>query len=109
MKNRKLLCTIVYPCFTKFGYLRLPRSSTLSILGSCRFGSSLSTLDYMQLGSCLSLRSFTRFASACSIVGMSRIGSCVSVLDFLALGSGISLRSFSPPGGSERTVLPAVA
>ena len=47
-----------------------------------RLGSGVSVLDFLHLGSSLSLRSF------------GRVGTGLSVLDFVHLGSSLSLRSF---------------
>jgi len=70
------------------------------VRGLSRFGSSMSVLDFLHLGSSLSLRSFTRAGSAVSVRGLSRFGSSMSVLDFLHLGSSLSLRSFARVGSS---------
>ena len=43
-------------------------------------------MDYVMLGSTMSLRSFTRF------------GSAMSIIDYMALGSSLSLRSFARVG-----------
>jgi len=63
---------------------------------------SMSVLDFLHLGSSLSLRSFARAGSAVSVSGLSRFGSVfsMSVLDFLHLGSSLSLRSFARMGSS---------
>jgi len=74
--------------------------STLSLRSFSRFGSSVSVLDFLHLGSSLSLRSFARLGSAVSVRGLSRFGSSMSVLDFVHLGSTLSLRSFSRFGSS---------
>jgi len=55
----------------------------------------MSVLDFLHLGSSLSLRSFVRAGSAVSVLGVSRFGSSMSVLDFVHLGSSLSLRSFA--------------
>jgi len=52
----------------------------LSLRSFSRLGSSISVLDFLQLGSALALRAY------------GRLGSSVSVLDFLHLGSSLSLR-----------------
>jgi hypothetical protein len=49
-------------------------------------------LDYIHLGSSVSLRSLARCGSMASVLGMARFGSNLSVLDFLHLGSSLSLR-----------------
>jgi len=61
---------------------------------------SMSVLDFVHLGSSLSLRSFARVGSAVSVRGLSKFGSAMSVLDFLQLGSSLSLRSFARVGSS---------
>jgi len=58
----------------------------------------MSVLDFLHLGSSLSLRSFGRMGSAVSVHALARFGSSMSVLDFLHLGSSLSLRSFSRIG-----------
>ena len=75
-------------------------------------GSGLSVLDFLHLGSSLSLRSFGRLGSGLSVVdflhlgsslslrSFGRIGSGLSVLDFLHLGSSLSLRSFARLGSA---------
>jgi hypothetical protein len=60
----------------------------------------MSVLDFLHLGSSLSLRTFARAGSAVSVRGLSRFGSSMSVLDFLHLGSSLSLRSFARLGSS---------
>jgi hypothetical protein len=72
----------------------------VSVRGLSRFGSSMSVVDFLHLGSSLSLRSFARAGSAVSVRGLSRVGSSMSVLDFLHLGSSLSLRSFARLGSS---------
>ena len=64
--------------------------SSVATLGLARFGSvfAVSVLDFVHLGSSLSLRSFARCASG------------LSVLDFLHLGSSLSLRSFGRCGSA---------
>ena len=62
--------------------------------GLSRLGSSLSVLDFLLLGSSLSLRTFGRVGAHISVYGMTRIGSSMSVLDYVCLGSMLSLRSF---------------
>merc|ERR1719253_776374 len=67
-----------------------------------RFGSvfSMSVLDFVHLGSSLSLRSFARVGSSLSVHGFARFGSVfsMSVLDFVHLGSSLSLRSMARVG-----------
>jgi hypothetical protein len=74
------------------------------VSGLTRFGSvfSMSVLDFLHLGSSLSLRSFARAGSSVSVSGLTRFGSVfsMSVLDFLHLGSSLSLRSFARFGSS---------
>jgi len=69
-----------------------------------RLGSvfSMSVLDFVHLGSSLSLRSFGRVGSSVSVQGLARLGSVfsMSVLDFLHLGSSLSLRSLGRLGSS---------
>jgi acyl-[acyl carrier protein]--UDP-N-acetylglucosamine O-acyltransferase len=60
----------------------------------------MSVLDFLHLGSSLSLRSFARVSSSVSVRGLSNFGSSMSVLDFLHLGSSLSLRSFARVGSS---------
>merc|ERR1711871_1407596 len=76
--------------------------SCVSVQGLARLGSvfSMSVLDFLHLGSSLSLRSLGRLSSSVSVQGLARFGSVfsMSVLDFLHLGSSLSLRSFARLG-----------
>ena len=54
--------------------------------GASRFGSSLSILDYLHIGSAMSLRSF------------GRMGARLSCLDFVHIGSSLSVRGFARHG-----------
>jgi hypothetical protein len=56
----------------------------VSVLGLARFGSvfSLSVLDFVNLGSCMALRSMARCGSALAVTGLARFGSSISILDF---------------------------
>jgi hypothetical protein len=76
--------------------------SSLSLRSFARVGSAVSLRGAGWLGSSLSLRSFARVGSAVSVRGLSRFGSVfsMSVLDFLHLGSSLSLRSFARLGSS---------
>ena len=62
--------------------------------------SAMSLLDYLQIGSTLSLRSFGRGGSALSIYGLMKFGSSTSVLDYFDMGSTFSMRAFSRIGST---------
>lgn len=72
----------------------------MSIFGLSSLGSSLSVLDFVNVGSALSLRAFCKFGSSMSVYGLQRLGSSLSVLDFVHLGSALSLRSFCKLGST---------
>jgi hypothetical protein len=57
-------------------------------------------LDFFQLGSTLSMRSYARFGSEVSLFGISKFGSSISVFDFFHLGSALSMRSLARMGSS---------
>jgi len=63
-------------------------------------GASLAVLDFLHLGSTLSLRSFCRLGSSMALLGISRMGSSLAVLDCAHLGSSMSLRSLARLGSS---------
>jgi len=75
-------------------------SSTLSVCGYLRIGSSLSVLDCTPLGSSVALRGFSRMASTLSIFGCANVGSSLSLLSVGYLGRSISLRSFMRVGSA---------
>jgi len=60
----------------------------------------MSVLDFLHLGSSVSLRSLARLGSSVSLRGMARLGDSLSVLDFLHLGSSVSLRSYARIGSA---------
>lgn len=68
-------------------------------------GSSLSILDYVNLGSTLSLRSLARIGSSMSILDYLHLGSTVSLRSFLRIGSEISLSSIIKFSGLEDTYI----
>merc|ERR1719321_1157974 len=74
--------------------------STLSLRSFSRFSSSMSVLDFVHLGSTLSLRSWGRLSSAVSVRGLARFGSTLSLFDDGRLGSSLSVRSFAKAGSS---------
>merc|ERR1712157_599302 len=55
-----------------------------------RLGDSLSVLDFLHLGSSVSLRSYARIGSALSVFAFSHLGSSVSLRSFARLGSTLS-------------------
>ena len=55
-------------------------------------------MDFVHLGSALSLRSKNFLGSAFTVFGTSRFGSSCAILDFVNLGSAVSLRSFGRLG-----------
>ena len=60
----------------------------------------VAVLDFISMGSTVSLRSFGSFGSRFAVYGMTRFGSSVSVLDCVQLGSTFSLRSFGRIGSA---------
>merc|ERR1719197_521828 len=60
----------------------------------------MSVLDFVHLGSSLSLRSMSRLASAMSVHSASRFGASISMFDFLAIGSSLSMRNIARIGSS---------
>ena len=61
--------------------------AAIAVFGLGRYGSSMSVLDFVNLGASLSLRSFARFGSQFSVFGMTRLASTVSLLDFVQIGA----------------------
>ena len=57
--------------------------SALSLRSFGRLGSSTSVLDFVHLGSTMSVRSFAQAGSAYSVWSWTRFGSSLSVLDFV--------------------------
>lgn len=74
--------------------------SSLSLFGMIRVGDTLSVLDFLHLGSSLSLRCFSRVASSLSIFAAARMGSSMSVLDYLHCGGQMSVRSLVKLGST---------
>lgn len=74
--------------------------AALSLSGIGRLGATISLLDFVQVGSAISLRSFARLGATLSLVSNGRLGSSLSLLDFTAVGSSFSLRSFARIGST---------
>lgn len=68
-------------------------------------GSSLSLLDYINLGSSLSLRSLARIGRSMSVLDYLHLGSTVSLRSFARFGSEISLSSLIKFPGLEDTYI----
>ena len=95
---------LIVTCFAAWGLAGNLTDPLVSVFGSVF---SMSVLDFLHLGSSLSLRSFGRVGSGLSVLdflhlgsslslrSFGRVGSGLSVLDFLHLGSSLSLRSFA--------------
>jgi len=66
--------------------------SSVSILGLAGFGSSLSVLNCVHLGSAMSLRSFARLGSSCSVLDYANLGSSLSLRGCLRVGRSIQFR-----------------
>ena len=60
--------------------------SALSLRSYARLGSALSAMDFTQFGSSLSLRSLCRLGSTMSLFSATRFGSTLSMLDFVRCG-----------------------
>jgi len=56
-----------------------------------RFGGALSVLDFLSLGSSLSLRSFSRLGSAVAVLSYANLGSSLSLRGLVRLGSAFSV------------------
>jgi hypothetical protein len=67
----------------------------LSLRSVFRMGSNITLLQFVQIGSSMSLRSANRLGSAFKIEKMFRAGHGVSVLGWMHVGSSVSLRQFS--------------
>ena len=67
--------------------------STASFYGMTCLGSSLSVLDYIHMGSCVSLRSYARLGSGLSFYGCTILASNLSVLDHFSCGSALRSRA----------------
>lgn len=65
----------------------------MSIFGISRCGSSLSVLDFFNMGSAMSVRSMGRLGSSLALFKAGRLGASLSVLDFFHLGSSLSVRT----------------
>ena len=57
-------------------------------------------LDFVHVGSSLSLRHFARLGSSLTVCGLARFGSSLAVLDFVQLGSSLSLRNYARLGSA---------
>ena len=57
-------------------------------------------LDFVHVGSSLSLRSFASLGSSLTVCGLARFGSSLAVLDFVQLGSSLSLRNYARLGSA---------
>eukprot|EP00445_Apocalathium_hangoei_P063519 CAMPEP_0204113546 /NCGR_PEP_ID=MMETSP0361-20130328/3722_1 /ASSEMBLY_ACC=CAM_ASM_000343 /TAXON_ID=268821 /ORGANISM="Scrippsiella Hangoei, Strain SHTV-5" /LENGTH=371 /DNA_ID=CAMNT_0051063927 /DNA_START=64 /DNA_END=1179 /DNA_ORIENTATION=+ len=69
--------------------------SALSVRSYTRLGSSLSVFGVVRLGSTLSVLDFAQVGSTLSVRSWLRLGSALSVFDFAHLGSSLSLRSLT--------------
>jgi len=74
--------------------------STLSLVGMCRLGATLSLLDCSVLGSTLAMRSFVRIGASVSVLDFSHIGASMSLRGFARFGSSISLLGVTRLGSS---------
>jgi hypothetical protein len=74
--------------------------SALSLRSFGRMGSGLSVLDFLHLGSSISLRSFGRVGSGLSAVDFVHLGSALSMRSFGRMGSGLSVLDFLHLGSS---------
>jgi len=74
--------------------------SSISLRSFSRLGSQVSVLQNIQLGASVSLRSIASLGSTFSVIGMTRVGSSLSLVDMVAVGSSLSLRSFFRCGES---------
>merc|ERR1719258_278273 len=82
--------------------LKLYMTTMWSVLDFLHLGSSLSLRSFARAGSSVSVQYVARLCSSISVRGLSRFGSVfsMSVLDFLHLGSSLSLRSFARAGSA---------
>lgn len=78
----------------------LTLGSSLSLRGVSRVGSALSVLGSFHIGSSLSLRKLSRLGSSFSVFGQARFGASLSVFDCTSLGSSLSIRSFARFGST---------
>ena len=77
----------------------------MALSGIGRIRSSLAVLDFVQLGSSLSMRSLGRLGSAVALFGIGRMGSSMAVLDFVHLGSSLAMRSLGRLGSAAAAEL----
>jgi hypothetical protein len=76
--------------------------SSVSLRSFARLGSAVSVMGFSHVGASLSLRSFARVGSALSVFGVARFGSLfsLSVMDYVHLGASVSLRSLARVGAA---------
>lgn len=72
--------------------------SSMSLRSFARLGSAISVLNFSSIGSSFSIRSFARAGSTVSVFGKVRLHGAHSVLDLVKVGSAISIRSFARCG-----------
>ena len=73
-------------------------SSSISVLDFLHLGSAISLRGFGRLGSSISVLDFLHLGSSVSIRGFGRIGSSIAVFDFMHLGSSLSLRQIASLG-----------